>query len=109
MVDRPADVSVSARITRLIDLARNEEASKLLGVEGLLEDQLDITFLDDPLDWVAYDIAQAIKAADAEEDEEGAGPTLATLVAELRLYRLLRGEIDGIALGRLVQGYLEED
>jgi hypothetical protein len=108
VLDRSADVSVPARLSRLIDLARNEDAAKLLGVDGILEPQLDITFLDDPLDWIAYDIAQAVKAAEDEEAEES-GPTLAALVAELRLYRLIKGEVDEVTLGRLVQRYLEED
>jgi hypothetical protein len=107
VLDRSADTSIAARISRLVDLARNDDAARLLGVEALLEPQLDVTFLDDPLDWIAYDIAQAIKAAEDEESDDG-GPTLAVLVAELRFYRLIKGEVDEITLGRLVQEYVDE-
>ncbi len=100
--------TVEARIRSLVTLARNDEACRLLGIDGVLEGQLDVSFLDDPMDWIAYDVAQAIKAADAEEAETAA-PTLGTLVAELRLHRLLRGEVDESALSRLVREYVEED
>lgn len=98
----------SGRVSKLIDLARNDDACRLLGVDGSLEGQLDIGFLDDPLDWIAYDIAQAIKASEDEADQTP-GPTLATLVAELRLHRLLKGEVDEIGLNRLVREYLAEE
>ena len=42
-------------------LANNEEAVRLLGVEGTLEEELDVTFLNDPLGWVANEIANGIK------------------------------------------------
>lgn len=100
--------SMADRISALIALARNDEACRLLGVDGALEGQLDITFLDDPQDWVAYDIAQAIKSNEDSENEEP-GPTLTTLVAELRLLRLLRGEIDEIGLNRLVREHVEAE
>jgi len=103
-----ADQSIAARISSLIALARNDEASRLLGLEGVLEGQLDITFLDDPLDWIAYDIAQAIKSNEEEGGEEP-GPTLTTLVAELRLYRALKGDVDEIGLNRLVREYVEAE
>jgi hypothetical protein len=103
-----ADQSIAARVSNLIALARNDEAARLLGLEGVLEGQLDITFLDDPLDWIAYDIAQAIKSGEEEGGDEP-GPTLATLVAELRLVRALKGDVDEIGLNRLVREYVEAE
>ena len=96
------------RISALLKIAANDEACRLLGLEGVLEPQLDITFLDDALDWIAYDIAQAIKS-NQDEDSEEPGPTLSTLVAEVRLYQALNGPIDQAALGRAVAAYLEQD
>jgi hypothetical protein len=99
----PAD-----RISALLKLAANDEACRLLGIEGVLEPQLDITYLDDPLDWLAYDIAQSIKSNE-DEDAEEPGPTLATLVAEVRLYQALQGRLDEGGLNRAVEQYLTEE
>jgi hypothetical protein len=96
------------RLHDLVSLARSDEASRLLGVEGALEGQLDITFLDDPLDWIAYDVASAFDAADSQRDSAGV-VSLTTLVAQLRLYRALRGDVDEALLERLVREYLEEE
>ena len=74
-------------VAGLVRLAQNDEAARLLGVDGTLEDEVDVTFLNDPLAWIANEIAGAIRA----EDEEGEVVALSTLVALLRLYRILRG------------------
>jgi hypothetical protein len=103
------ETSLPQRIADLITLARNDEACRLLGVDGVLESQLDITFLDDPLDWVAYDIAQAVKSNEEDGSGEEPGPTLSTLVAELRLYRMLKGEINEAVLISMVREYVEEE
>ncbi len=104
-----AATSPERRVSELIGVVNNDEACRLLGVEGALEAVLDISFLDDPLDWIAYDIAQAIKSADSDDAEDAEGTImLTTLVAELRLLRSLKGSIDESGLTRLVARYLEE-
>jgi hypothetical protein len=101
----PRRRSLADQVADLLALAQNDEACRLLGVDGSLESQLDITFLDDPLDWLAFDIAQAIKAVPDDEEKEP-GPTLTTLVAEVRLIRLMKGSIDQARIERLVHDYL---
>jgi hypothetical protein len=103
----PREPEIAVRIAGLVAMAANDEVCRLLGIEGALESQLDLAFVDDPLDWIAYDLAQAIIAVEAEGDDNP-GPTLAALVAELRLHRALKGEVDEGALGRLVRDYLKD-
>jgi hypothetical protein len=80
-------------VSQLMVLSRSEEACRLLGIDGVLVDQVDITVLDDPLDYVAYDIAAAVR--DADEDSAPVQATmLSTLVAELRLCGLILGHVD---------------
>jgi hypothetical protein len=104
-VESPA--AQAARIVSgLLRLARDDEACRLLGVEGTLEDEVDVTFLADPLAWIANEIANAIAA---EEDEEEV-VSLSTLVALVRLYRILRGgDIDETELREAVVEYLSEE
>src|SRR5262249_12865931 len=104
MFDATGGDPLRQRLQALARLAESDDACKLLGVEGCLEAQLDLSFVDDPADWVAYDIAVAVKVADSEEsgDEDNQSPTLATLVAELRLLKLLQGSVDLGALARKV-------
>jgi hypothetical protein len=86
--DAPA--AQAARIVAgLVRLANDEEARRLLGVEGTLEDELDLTFLNDPLAWIANEIANGIRL----QDEEGEGVSLSSVVALLRLYRSVRGGV----------------
>ena len=89
-------------IADLITLAENDEACRVLGVDGALDSQVDAAFLADPLDWIAFDIATALREAEADQASDS-GITLTILVAELRLYRALRGAIDELALERAVR------
>ena len=85
--------AVERAVAQLVMLSRSEEACRLLGVEGVLVDQVNITILDDTLDYLAYDIAAAIR--DTAEDTEPVQATmLSTLVAELRLCGLIVSHID---------------
>ena len=90
--------------------SKNEEACRILGVDGSIEAQVDLGFLQDPLDWIASDIASSIQSVEAEdEDEDAGGLTLTALVAELRLRRALAGEIDEARLVEAVKRHLEAD
>ena len=80
-------------VSQLMLLSRSEEACRLLGVEGVLAGQVDITVLDDALDYLAYDIAAAVRDAD-EETPPVQATMLSTLVAELRLCGLIASHID---------------
>jgi hypothetical protein len=80
-------------VSQLVALSRSEEACRLLGVDGVLADQADITLLDDPLDYAAYDIAAAVRDA-AEEVAPVQASMLSTLVAELRMCSLLLAHLD---------------
>jgi hypothetical protein len=102
------DSAIGRNIAELLALAGNDEACRLLGVEGALASQLDMGFLDDPLDWIAYDIAQGIKSS-ADEDGEEPGPTLSTLVAEIRLLQAMSRRINEADLVKMVLAYVEED
>jgi hypothetical protein len=85
--------TVEKTVSQLTMIARSEEACRLLGIDGVLVDQVTITILDDPLEYVAYDIAAAVR--DAAEDRAPVQATmLATLVAELRLCGLFVSHID---------------
>jgi len=97
---------VTRIVSGLLKLAHNEEARKLLGIEGTLEDNLDVTFLDDPLGWIASDIAEAIRLQDEEEEES---VNLSTVIASLRLYELLEGEVTEEALRTAVLEALEQE
>ncbi len=95
---------VESLVGQLVVLSRSEEACRLLGVDGVLVDQVNITVLDDPMDYVAYDIAAAIR--DAGDDSAPVQATmLSTLVAELRLCGLIRSHIDQ---GDLVERVLRQ-
>lgn len=105
--DTEAPEAQAARIvTGLVRVANNDEATRLLGVDGTLEDELDVTFLSDPLGSIASEIASGIRDADVEDE----GVSLSTVVAMLRLYRVLRGgTIDEGELREAVIQYLDED
>jgi len=105
--DSDAPEAQAARIVSgLVRLVNNDEAVRLLGVDGTLEDELDVTFLNDPLGWVANEIATGIR--DADDDDEGV--SLSTVVAMLRLYRILRGgSVDERELREAVVEFLEEE
>jgi len=98
---------VEKAVSQLVMIARSEEACRILGVEGVLVDQVNITILDDPLDYVAYDIAAALR--DVEEDTTPVQATmLSTLVAELRLCGLIRSHVDQYDLVERVMRQLRE-
>jgi len=102
---------VERAVGQIASLARNEEACKLLGVEGVLEGQLDLAFLNDPLEWLASDIANALDAAESSDDDAGQAPeslTLDIVVAEFRLCQLLQGAIDESELIRRVRRLVEQ-
>jgi hypothetical protein len=98
---------VEKAVSQLVFLARSEEACRLLGVEGVLADQVDITFLDDPVDYLAYDIAAAVRDS-AEEVAPVQATMLSTLVAELRLCNLASAHIDQHDLIERVMRHLRE-
>jgi hypothetical protein len=102
-----ADADTAALVGELVTLARNDEACRLLGVEGALADYLPLTFLRDPFDWMAWDIAAALREAETEGQAEHE-VDLSIIAAQLRLFRLLRGEVDELALTRAIEGYLSE-
>jgi hypothetical protein len=99
--------SVEKFVGQLVVLSRSDEACRLLGIDGVLVDQVDITVLDDPLDYVAYDIAAAVR--DAAEDAPPVQATmLSTLVAEFRLCGLIASHIDQHDLVERVMRHLRE-
>jgi hypothetical protein len=103
--DNESPARQAARIVGgLVRLAGNDEASKLLGVDGTLEDEIDVTFLNDPLGWIANEIASGIRL----ENDESEGVPLSTLVALLRIYRILRGSLDEQELRNAVVELLED-
>jgi hypothetical protein len=94
-------------VAGVIRLAQNDEACRLLGVDGTLEDEVDVSFLNDPLAWIANEIAGAVRT---DEDDEEEVVSLSTLVALVRLYRILQGGVlDESALVDAVVEYLGED
>jgi hypothetical protein len=96
--------AVESLVARLLALAADEEVCRLLGVDGVLADQLDINFLEDALDYATYDIATAIFDARDDRGSTATAPMLSTLVAEVKLCRLLSVRLD---LQDLVQRIIE--
>ncbi|CAA9271987.1 MAG: hypothetical protein AVDCRST_MAG77-3222 [uncultured Chloroflexi bacterium] len=103
--DRWEDEDLEAQVRRVVQgvvrLANSDEASRILGVDGTLEDEIEVGFVAEPLQWIANEIASALRQADteeeeaeeeAEEDAEVSGSaSLSTVVALVRLYRVLTG------------------
>ena len=109
MADEWESESVEARVARvvsgLIRLGGSDEACRLLGVDGTLEDEVDLSFLDQPLNWLANEIAGGIRL----EDDETGGVSLSSLVGLVRLYRILRGgTLDERELRQAVVEILEQ-
>jgi hypothetical protein len=94
-------------VSQLIVLSRSEEACRLLGIDGVLADQADITLLDDPLDYAAYDIAAAVRDAE-EEVAPVQASMLSTLVAEVRMCSLLAAHVDQHELTERVLRHLRD-
>jgi hypothetical protein len=93
-------------------LASSDEACKLLGVDGTLEDEVDIDFAVEPIDYVAQEIAQALAHAISAPDGDDAEParSLSALVALVRLYQATKdGFIDEAGLLEAVIDRLEAD
>lgn len=100
---------VEKLVGQLVELARDETACRVLGVDGTIADQVDISFLEDALDYVAYDLAAALMAADEDPDvTTDVPPLLATLVAEVKLCQSLLGRLDEAELVRRTLGNLRE-
>ena len=102
--DEADEVRVGRIVQHLLSLAGDEEARRLLGLDGTLEDNLDMMFVADPLTWIANDIAQAIRLEDDETDTV----SLSSVVAALRLYRITHGAPDQAELGEAVLDYLDD-
>jgi len=98
---------VEKAVSQLFLLSRSEEACRLLGVDGILAEQVDISLLDDPLDYVAYDIAAAVRDAD-EEVVPVQASMLSTLVAEVRMCNLMVAHVDQHDLTERVMRHLRE-
>ena len=92
-------------VSGLLRLANNEEAVRLLGVEGTLEEELDVTFLNDPLGWVANEIANGIKESDDEEE----GSPLHGGGHAAPLQHRAGGAVDERELREAVVEFLQED
>mgnify|MGYP003340905700 CR=1 FL=1 len=108
------DVEVMAEraVATIVRLASNDEACKLLGIDGTLEDEVDIDFAVEPIDYVAQEIAQALAHAISPTDGDDAVPvrSLSALVALVRLYQTTKdGFIDEAGLLEAVIDRLEED
>ena len=97
--DAGDDAQARQAVLGILRLAASDEACRILGVDGTLEDEVDVAFVAEPLDWIASEIANALRQAEDEEDEDGdsgsdEAPTavsLSTIVALVRLAGILRG------------------
>ena len=97
------DEPVRRVVASLLRLAASDDACRLLGVDGTLEDEIDLVFLSEPLEWIASEVANALRLAEEEDEEEedddegdvdskAAGAvSLSTIVALVRLYTLATG------------------
>ena len=101
--DRWEDEDLEAQVRQVVQgvvrLANSDEASRILGVDGTLEDEIEIGFVAEPLQWIANEIASALRQADSEEEDDeddaeaevSGSASLSTVVALVRLYRVLSG------------------
>ena len=115
------DEPVRRVVASLLRLANSEDACRLLGVDGTLEDEIDLVFLSEPLEWIASEVANALRQAeeaaeeedDDEDDEESNAPgavSLSTIVALVRLYKLATGRaLEERELADAVIEYLNEE
>ena len=116
------DEPVRRVVASLLRLADSDDACRLLGVDGTLEDEIDLVFLSEPLEWIASEVADALRLAEDEaaEDEDNdddeaesaaAGAvSLSTMVALVRLYKLATGRaLEVRELGDAVIEYLNEE
>jgi hypothetical protein len=117
------DEPVRRVVASLLRLAASDDACRLLGVDGTLEDEIDLVFLSEPLEWIASEIANALRQAEdeaAEEDDDAASDddasdaagavSLSTIVALVRLYKLATGRgLEERELADSVIEYLNEE
>ena len=104
------EVMAERAVATIVRLASNDEACKLLGIDGTLEDEVDIDFAVEPIDYVAQEIAQALAHAISPPDGDDAEParSLSALVALVRLYQATKdGFIDEAGLLEAVIDRLE--
>jgi hypothetical protein len=99
-------VQAARIVSQVLVLARDEEARRILGVDGTLEEEVDLMFLDDPVAWIASEIANGIRL----QEDETQGVSLSSVVALVRLLRVLRGgQLDERELREAVQLALSEE
>ncbi|HEU0075877.1 MAG TPA: hypothetical protein VFS30_17910 [Dehalococcoidia bacterium] len=99
---------VEKLVGQLVELARDETASRVLGVDSVAAEQVDVSFLEDPIDYVAYDLAAALLAADDDPSvTTEVPPSLTMLVAEVKLCQIL-GRFDEADLVRRTLNNLRE-
>jgi hypothetical protein len=106
--DAPESELVQAAriVSQLLVLARDEEARRILGIDGTLEEEVDLMFLDDPVAWIASEIANGIRL----QEDESQGVSLSSVVALVRLLRVLRGgQLDERELREAVELALSEE
>lgn len=106
-------------VSRILRLAESDEACRILGVDGTLEDEVDAAFVLEPLEWIASEIAGGLRQAEAETEDEdegeddeapAGGAALSTIVALLRLYAIMNGKpADERELMAAVVEYLEDE
>jgi hypothetical protein len=107
---RESRLRVEKLVEQLARMAASIEACEALGVNGVLAEQVDVSFVEDPLDYIAYDLTQALIAADSDEASTNeVPPLLATLVAEFQLCRALQGRVDEVELVRRALANLENE
>lgn len=103
------EARATAAVTGLIRLTKSDDALRLLGVDGTLEDEVDITFLVDPLNWIASEIANGLRLEGEDAESEG-GSSLSNVVALLRLCSIVRGApVTEEELREAVLDFLDED
>src|SRR5687768_12649403 len=115
------DEPVRRVVASLLRLAASDDACRLLGVDGTLEDEIDVVFLSEPLEWIASEVANALRLAeedeaeddDDEEADDAKAPgavSLSTIVALVRLFKLATGRaIEERELADAVIEFLNEE
>jgi hypothetical protein len=96
-------------MSRLVQLSQNDEACLVLVVEPALTDEVDAPFLEDPLDFVSYDIAVALRGCRRRWRARHRPPLLAKLVGEIKLYRALEGRVDEAERSRRVSEQMRDE
>ena len=106
--DTDVEDTAGRAVATIVRLAANEEACRLLGVDGTLEDEVDVDFAVEPIGYVAREIARALTVADEGEADDRL--SLSALVALVRLYRTTTdGFIDETGLQEAVIDLIRGD